>query len=155
MPIWLEMAKGVVIIDGAGNPLELTAASPLPVALSGGQATFSTQDGGLGFVSSLGVNGAAVTSANMTVAVVVTDAPTVGQFIVVDDIIVSADTIMNITLTEETSGVVKARFYLPANGSVQLTTRGRFKLATANKRLMAVASVAGNVAITVLWHSED
>jgi len=95
------------------------------------------------------------TSADMTGAADLTAAPTAGQKIVVDDIIVCAAADMLLTLLEETSGTVVAVLALKAAaGSSQFTPRGKLKLATADKKLRGDASVAGNIYITVLYHSE-
>lgn len=94
------------------------------------------------------------TSADMSTAAALTAAPTNGQKIVITDIIFSSDTAMNFEFEEETSATVFAKVYIPANGTVQLTPRIPIKLATANKKLFGDASAAGNVAITVTYHSE-
>jgi hypothetical protein len=93
-------------------------------------------------------------SADMQTAAALTAAPTSGQKIVITDIIFSSDTAMNFEFEEETSATVFAKVYIPANGTVQLTPRIPIKLATANKKLFGDASAAGNVAITVTYHSE-
>jgi hypothetical protein len=93
-------------------------------------------------------------SADMTTTAALTAAPTSGQKIVIDDIIFSTGTAMNFTFEEETSGTDVLKIYVPANTTIQLTPRGKIKLATANKKLHGVASVAGNVAVTVCYHSE-
>lgn len=121
---------------------------------AGANVIGTTKDGGPSWTTVLGVSGAAVVSADATGNPAVTDAPTSGQKIVVDDIMVSSDTAMNIIFSEETSGTVFLKVFIPANGFYQITPRSKIKLATANKKLMADASVAGNVAITVLYHSE-
>ena len=96
-----------------------------------------------------------VSSANASAADVdASDAPTAGQKIVVDDILVSADTAMRVDFKEETSGTVICAVYLPANGTVPFSPRGKLKLDTADKKLVVRASVAGNLRITVLFHSE-
>ena len=94
------------------------------------------------------------TSADMTGAADLTAAPTAGQKIVIDDVIASSDTALYISFLEETSGTEIFRLYLAAGGTAQVTTRGKLKLPTADKKLRGDASVAGNVAITVLYHSE-
>ena len=116
--------------------------------------TGGAADNGPAWVSVLGVSGAAVVSADLTTATAVTDTPTAGQKIVIDDIIFSADTAMSLLFEEETSGTDIFQVFLPAPGSGQITTRGKVKLATADKKLTAKASVAGNVAITIVYHSE-
>jgi hypothetical protein len=100
------------------------------------------------------VSGAAKVSADLTTAAAVTDAPTSGQKIVIVDIVASSDTAMNLLFEEETSGTDIFKVFVPANGTVQITPRGKVKLATANKKLTGKASVAGNVAITVTYYSE-
>jgi len=94
------------------------------------------------------------TSADMTGAADLTAAPTSGQKIVIDDVLLSSDTALYIDLLEETTATLIARVYLPAGGTAQFTPRGRVKLPTANKKLRGDASVAGNVAILVVYHSE-
>lgn len=82
------------------------------------------------------------------------DAPTSGQKVVVDDVLVSVDTAMRVDFKEETSGTVIFSMYLPASGTAQFTPRGKMKLDTANKKLLVRTSAAGNIRATVLWHSE-
>lgn len=113
-----------------------------------------TYDAGPYWTSVLGVTGSAVMSSNITGSVAITDVPTTGQKIVVTDVLISVDTAMNILLQEETSNKVIAKIFLPANGIAQWTPRSKVKLSTANKRLMAQASVTGNVGITAQYYSE-
>lgn len=125
------------------------------VALGTGTATVgATKDAGPNWTSSFGVSSAVFTSADATTAAAVTDAPTSGQKLVITDIIASSDTAMFLLFQEETSGTVIFKVFLPANGTVQITPRGKVKLATANKKLMVDASVAGNIAVTALYYSE-
>lgn len=114
-----------------------------------------TYDAGPGWASVLGASSAAVTSADMSGAdAAITDAPATGQKIVLTDVLISVDTAMRVDLKEETSGTLLARLYLPANGTAQWTPRGKTKLATAGKRVMARTSAAGNIAITAHSYSE-
>lgn len=135
---------------------EVGLVSGTTVALEAGSASIgTTKDGGPDWTSVWGVSNAPVTSADMSGAAVdVTAVPTSGQKLVIDDIIVSADTAMRITFTEETSGTVMAYVRVAANGTVQITWRGKRKLATADKKLKAQSSAAGNVEILVGYHSE-
>lgn len=94
------------------------------------------------------------TSADATGGVDLTTAPTSTEKIVIDDLIVSVDTDMNISFTEETTGTEILKLYLSANVPPQLTLRNGIKLDTADKKLKATASVAGNIAIFASWHSE-
>jgi len=93
-------------------------------------------------------------SADMTTTAALTAAPTSGQYIVVDDIIFSTDTAMNFTFEIETAGTDHVKVYCPANTTMQLTPRAKWKMETADKKLYGIASVAGNVAVTVFYHSE-
>lgn len=112
-------------------------------------------DAGPAQAMSYGVSGATFTSADASgAAAAVTDAPASGQSLVITDLEVSADTAMTLTFTCETTGVVVGKYFLAANTVLQITPRGKKKLATANKRLMAQASAAGNVAITAHYYSE-
>lgn len=114
-----------------------------------------TTDGGASWTSVLGVTSYAFTSADATTAAAVTDAPTTGQKLVITDIIASSDTAMFLLFHEEsTAGNLFFKVFIPANGTVQITPRGKVKLTTVNKKLMVDASAAGNIAITVLYYSE-
>lgn len=123
----------------------------------GGGSTGATKDGGYYWTTVWGVSGAPFTSADQHSAVAsVTDAPTSGQKIVVDDILVSVDTAMSVTFKCETSGaVIYGPVYLPANAVWQFTPRGKGrKLATADKKLQVITSVSGNIMVDVSYHSE-
>lgn len=114
-------------------------------------------DNGPAWTTVWGVSAAPFTSADQHSAVAsVTDAPTSGQKIVVDDILVSVDTAMNVTFKIETAGtVIYGPFYLPSNGTMQFTPRGKGrKLATADKKLQVLTSVSGNIMVDVSYHSE-
>lgn len=122
------------------------------VALGGssGVAIGATEDAGPSWT----VTRTYTTSANMTMAAALTAAPTSGQKIVLDDIIISTDTAMLFEIEMETSANVLAAVRLPANGTVQLTLRDGLKGDAADKKLYGDASVAGNVYITCCYHSE-
>lgn len=108
------------------------------------------RDGGPGWVSKTTYT----TSADMSTAAALTDAPISGEYLVIDDIFFSSDTALNFEFEEETSGTVFLKVYVAANSALQLTPRGKLKLPTADKKLFGDASGAGNVAITVFYHSE-
>lgn len=115
----------------------------------------ATLDAGPAWTTVRGVSGVPVNSADMTTAAAVTDVPTTGQKLVIDDILISAATAMSVSLTEETSGtVIRGPIYLAANSTTQITLRGKTKLATANKKLLCTASVAGNLTVEAVYHSE-
>jgi hypothetical protein len=99
-----------------------------------------------------------VSSADMSAGADLTDAPEASKKIVIDDILLSSSNAnaIVVTLEEETSGADLWKINLPAGGvpGMQITLRGKLKLATANKKLRGVASAAGQVDITVLYHSE-
>ena len=94
------------------------------------------------------------TSADMSSAADITAAPTGSQKLVITDIILSSDTQMLFVFKEETSGNTIGAVRLPADGTVQLTPRTAWKLPTADRKLQGDASAAGNVYVTVFYHSE-
>jgi hypothetical protein len=116
----------------------------------------TAMDGGTSVTSVWGVAGVPFVSANATTAVNISDAPTSGQKIVIDDIILSVGADMDITIKEETSGaVIFGPWYCSAkSGPMQITLRGKRKLATANKKVQIQTSVAGTVTCTMGYHSE-
>lgn len=93
-------------------------------------------------------------SADMTTAAAITATPDTGKKVVAMDIVVSTDTAMNIAIQMETSANVLAKFYMPANSTLQITLRGYIKGDAVNKRIFGKASVSGNVAFTVVQFSE-
>jgi len=93
-------------------------------------------------------------SADMQTAADLTAAPTTGQKLVIDDIFFGTDTAMTFTFQEESSSTVIIGGYFAANnGITQATPRGIIRLPVANKKLMGKASAAGNVYITIAYHS--
>jgi len=137
-------------VGADGNPMASS-----PVLGAGSAAIGSVKDGGTAFTTSLGVTGARVTSADQSAAVAsITDAPTSGQKIVIDDVLFSSDTALRLDFSEETTGTILFSVYLSAGSSGQFTPRGKLKLATADKKLQWRASAAGNIAVTPLYHSE-
>jgi hypothetical protein len=148
-----EGDNGLVLL---AKLLKRVAAGILLQALpTGTNSIGSTKDGGTAYTTSLGVSGARITSADQSAAVAsITDAPTSGQKIVVDDILFSSDTALRLDFSEETTGTILFSVYLSAGSSGQFTPRGKLKLATADKKLQWRASAAGNIAVTPLYHSE-
>lgn len=154
--------------QGTGNTAlaeilaKLTADPSTNTTLAAAAASLATlvagvKDNGPAWSSVWGVAGVPFHSADQHAAVaLVSDIPTVGQHIVIDDLIVSVDTAMSVTFTEETSGtVIFGPWYLPANsGPIQLTPRGKNKLPTVNNRLQVQTSVAGNITVNLGYHSE-
>ncbi len=94
------------------------------------------------------------TSANATGTVDITAAPAAGQKIVLDDLLVSSDTSMAVSIVEETSSTVFAKIWLTAYTPAQISLRDGIKAAVADKKLRVTASVAGNIDITATYHSE-
>lgn len=123
---------------------------------TGGRLRVDSQDNGPSWTSVWGVAGVPFASADQHSAVAsVTDAPTSGQKLCIDDLIVSTDTAMNVTFKEETSGtIVFGPWYVPANTTLQVTLRGKKKLATADKKLQVITSIAGNITVQAGYHSE-
>ena len=120
-----------------------------------GRAWARAQDDGPAWTSVFGVSGAAVTSSDLSASpTAITDAPTAGQKIILTDLLVSSGAAISITFTEETSGTVIAKVFCAANSTTSVQLRGKVKLATADKKLMAQASGAGALAITAVYYSE-
>lgn len=136
------------------NGREVKGGGAIPVAVmcdltADGQLVVAQDDG-----PAQAITQTFTTSADMTTATAITNAPAAGEQIVATDIIISTDTQLTLTLQEETSGTPLARYYLPAYGTIQLTPRGYFRVPNTDLRLMAIASVAGNVSITTMYFSE-
>jgi hypothetical protein len=105
--------------------------------------------------AALGVTGARFHSADASgAAAAITDAPTAGKRLVITDLLISVQTNMVLTFTEQTSGTILAVLDLLAHVPFQFSPRGKMRLATADKTLMVRASVSGVVDITPLWYSE-
>ena len=142
-----------VLTDMTGAPL-----TSFPVTLPAGSNTIgATKDAGPSWASAHGISSAPFTSADQhSAAASVTDAPTSGQKLVITDIVLSVDTAMSVTFKCETSGaVITGPLYLAANSTVQLTPRGKaWKLATADKKLQVITSVAGNISVDAHYFSE-
>lgn len=93
-------------------------------------------------------------SADMTTAAAITPAPATGETIVGYAIVVSTDTEMSYTVQMETTGNILAKLFVAANSTTTIAIPGGLKGDVANKKLFGKASVAGNVAVTVLHYSE-
>lgn len=93
-------------------------------------------------------------SADMTTAAAISNKPSKSKKVVAVDILVSSDTAMSFTVQMETSANVLAKVFIPASGTVSITLRGMIKGDAADKKLMGLASVAGNVSATVNHYSE-
>lgn len=142
----VAISGSVTVVDGGAS---LTVDGPLTNSELRATAV-PTSDAGASWLQSY----TTTTSADMTGAADLTAAPTAGQKIVIDDVLLSSNTALYIDLLEETTSTLIARVYLPAGGTAQFTPRGKLKLPSADKKLRGDASLAGNVAITVLYHSE-
>lgn len=142
------------------EPQILRKINALLYGINGGASAAGTVSGGIAdagpaWVTVRGVSGVPKASADMTAAVAVTDAPTTGQKLVIDDLLVSTDTAMSVTFTEETSGdIIRGPIYMAANSTTQITLRGETKLAVADKKLLCAASVAGNLTVEAVYHSD-
>lgn len=133
---------------------EVSSSNPLPVSLSTDTDVIgATKDAGTYYTTSIGVSGALVATTDNT-ETAVTDAPTTGQYIVVDDVLISADAACNVLFQIETTGTDLFQIYFAGAGTIQFTPRGKIKLATVNKKLTSKASTTVNVKVTVLFHSE-
>lgn len=141
--VYYQRVKVSVGADGTAG--DATPTNPLPVASAGSA-----------FTSSFGVSSARVSSADATTAVSVTDAPTSGQKIVIDDVLLTnhSAVTLQLNLICETSGVVIASFSMLTETTFQWSPVGRVKLATADKKLQVQADAAGQIYVTATYHSE-
>lgn len=119
------------------------------------QSGESTLDGGPAWRSRLGVSGQTVQSANASVVpLVITDVPAADERVVLDDLEISVDTQMKVTLRSTTGGVVIGAYYLPANSAMQVTLRNPKRAPAVAQSLEVITSVAGNIAVTASYHNE-
>jgi hypothetical protein len=141
------LAGGLPAALSSGGGVKVSVVDALP---AGTNAIGSTKDNGPHWT----VVRTYTESADMTTAAAISAAPTGGQKVIGDDILISSDTAMNFKIQMETSTNVLAKVFIPANGTVQITLRDALKGDAADKKLFGKASVAGNVAITCCQHSE-
>lgn len=113
-------------------------------------------DAGPAYTTARGVVGVPFISADQhAAAAAVTDVPVSGQKLVIWDLLISSDTALSLTFTEETSGtVIHGPIYMAANSTTQITLRSKTKLPTVDKRLMVQSSVSGNLMVEALYSSE-
>lgn len=116
----------------------------------------ATKDAGANWTAGNGIAGARFTSADQSAAAaVVTSAPTSGQKLVITDLIISVDTAMRVDFSVESSaGTVIESIYMAANSTVNLVTRSKRKLATADKKLAVRTSASGNISVNAFYYSE-
>ena len=145
------MANRLETLQGMVSDMWDEAKNALRVVLKESSVVIgATRDAGPSWV----VTRTYTTSADMQTAAALTAAPTFGQCIVLDDILISTDTAMLFEIEMETSTNVLAAVRLPANGTVQLTFRDGLKGDVVNKKIYGDAGAAGNVHITAAYHSE-
>lgn len=151
-----DLATTIANLLAAATPAGANLIGKVGIDQTTPGTTNGTTDNGFGPTSVWGVSNVPFTSADQhSAAASVTGAPTSGQKLVIDDLIFSVDTAMSVTFKEETSGTVMfGPFYLPANGSMQITPRGKRKLPVADKKLQVISSVAGNISVLAGYHSE-
>lgn len=115
-----------------------------------------TTDAGPAQTVSRGLSGLPFTSSDQHSAVAsVSDSPVSGQKLCITDIIISVDTDMSVTFKTETDGtVVAGPYYMAARSTLPLTTRGKFKLPVADRKLQVQTSVAGNITVCMYYYSE-
>lgn len=154
----LPVTVGSLVLGAGTNNIGDVDVASLPATVIAGMATLPTGTNTIGATKDAGAAWTTVytytASADMSTPAAITAAPTAGQKICIDDIVFSSDTALSMEFEEESSGTVIFKIYIPANGSVQITPRGKVKLPVADKKLFGDASASGNVAITVTYHSE-
>lgn len=103
--------------------------------------------------SKFGVSSALFTSADASTAVACTDAPTTGEKLAIQNIIVSAAAAMEIAFEEETSGTEIVKFHMAQDSTVQVCFESPLVLPTAGKKLLIDTDTAGSVSATVQYYS--
>lgn len=144
------MASSVPVAIASNQSAVAVSLATAPALVAGAATIGATMDAGPAWTSAY----LHTVSADASGGADVTAAPTSGQKIVIDDIVLSVDTAMWVVFEEETSGADIYKVYLPANSVAQITPRGKVKLPTADKKLRIDTSAAGNIAVTVVYHSE-
>ncbi len=115
----------------------------------------AASDAGPSWRGSQGVSGETVESADAHVTpLVITDAPSTGQKIALDDLEISVDTAMKVTIRTTTGHKKVGVYFLSPNNTLQITTRGKKRAQAIDQTLEALTSVSGNIAITANYHSE-
>ncbi|HEX8183293.1 MAG TPA: hypothetical protein VF747_01040 [Blastocatellia bacterium] len=160
----LAFLRGIVYLIATLLPASLgqkLMAASLSVVIASDQTAIPIAAGSasIGGVKWNGVHWAAspisLESADLSSIGDLTQAPTSGQKIVIDELWVSTITAMTLTITEETTLTVLKTFYLPANSEPFLfKPLVGLKLATADKKARIQASAAGSISIYASYHSE-
>lgn len=145
-----DNAMGEVTASPAANTL-LARIKAIVTQIAAG-----IQSNGWVWTTSFGIAGVRFTSADQSAAAAsITDAPTSGQKLVIDSVLVAAGATAQICqLSEETSGTIVATVAVPANSTYEWKPTGKIKLATADKKLQLRSSASGNVYATAVYHSE-
>ena len=86
--------------------------------------------------------------------IVITDAATTGQYLVLDDVSMCSDTNVQVWIRGVTSGRVLWTGRVLANTNLQVTTRGKLRVYTVTEALQAYADVAANLAVNCIYHAE-
>lgn len=149
------VAGGAGAVSATVQRVTLASDDPAVVALAA--VNVGVKDNGPSWTSVWGVSDAPVASADMSSAAYVTDAPTAGQKLVLDDIILTNRTSGALECTlrcDTTNAIVIGPIQVPANSTVHIRPRGKRKLATADKRAHATWSASGNINVLIGYHSE-
>lgn len=81
--------------------------------------------------------------------------PGAGLKAVITDLIISSDTEMRLDFAvESATGTIIETVWVAAKQTIQFTPRGKWKLATAAKKLLFKSSAAGNVRVTTFYYLE-
>jgi hypothetical protein len=114
-----------------------------------------SQDHGEGWAGKFGVANETVTSADASgTPLVITDAPGAANRIVLTDLEISVAAAMTVTVRTTTGVKVLGKYYLPANGTLQITTRSKKKTPTVNQTLEVITSAAGAISVGACYYFE-
>lgn len=118
-------------------------------------AILTSLDGGPGWNTGVGSDAyprQVIESADASAGVVITVDPEPTETISVTDLIISVDTAMTVTIRDNSSPTPLKlfKFFMPANGTIQITPRGWLQV-TTGKKLSVITSASGNIAITSFY----
>jgi hypothetical protein len=95
------------------------------------------------------------TSANASsTALEITNAPTTGTVAVIDDMLVSTDTDLTLTIRTTTATTTISKIYISARLPMQLTFRNGLRSVDTNNKIEILSSASGNIAVTCSYHCE-
>jgi lysophospholipase L1-like esterase len=94
------------------------------------------------------------TSSDLSGGSYITAIPASGRVQIVNDLLITTDTNMTVTFTEEDTGLALGAVYVAARTPYVYRPVNGIRTWTPDKRMLATASVAGNISIRANYHNE-